>query len=100
MKPSLAATGTGDDWLELRWCTQQVFQQGGPEMVGRRSDGHLDSFQIETAPAQVGENNFEQSGYFLLRFVVDRFGRFFSRADNESSIGRARQILSFTCSSS
>jgi hypothetical protein len=70
-------------------------------MVGGRAGGHLDRFQIETAaPAQIAEDNFEQSSYFLLRFVVDRFGRFFSWGDNASATGRTRQMLSFTCSSS
>jgi hypothetical protein len=101
MKPRLPATGTSNDRVELCRHAQKVLQNRGPQLVGGGADGHLDRLQIETAaPAQIAENNFQQRGYFPLRFVVDCFGRFFSSGDNESAIGRARQMLSFTCSSS
>jgi hypothetical protein len=69
--------------------------------MGSGAGGHFDRFQIEMATlAQASEDDVQQRGYFPRRLALDCFGRFFSCGDNESSTGRARQILSFTASSS
>jgi len=66
-----------------------------------RTQRHLDGFQIESAGlAASGENDTQQLIYFARDFLADRFGRFFSCGGRASSTGRARQILSFTSSSS
>jgi hypothetical protein len=62
---------------------------------------HLDRFQIESAGlALLLKDKPQQCAYFPFDFLPVPFGRFFSWADRVSSTGRARQILSFTSSSS
>ena len=69
--------------------------------MGSGTGGHFHRFQIKMATlAQASEDDFQQRGYFPRRLALDRFGSFFFCGDNESSTGRARQILSFTSSSS
>ena len=64
-----------------------------------RAGCHFDRFQIELAVlAPAGEDDGKQLRYFPRRFLLDRFRRFFSSADSESSAGLARQIFSLTSS--
>jgi hypothetical protein len=101
VKARALAARTGNFWCELRRPTQQLLQHLRAQLMGRGAGGHLDRFQIEMATlAQASEDDFQQRGYFPRRLARDCFGGFFSYGDNESSTGRARQILSFTSSSS
>ena len=80
---------------------QQFRQSSCARFMHDRAHGQLDSFQIQTARlAPIVEDNAQQLLYFARDLLADRFGRFFSCGDRESSTGRARQILSFTSSSS
>jgi hypothetical protein len=63
----------------------------------RGSHGHLHRLQVNTSgPAEILENEPEQSAYFPLDFPLERFRRFFSCGDNELSIGRTAQSCSLT----
>jgi hypothetical protein len=62
---------------------------------------HLDRFQIEMAALTgAAEDHFQQCGYLARRFVLDRFGRFFSCGVSLSLIGRSLQICSLTATNS
>ena len=56
---------------------QQPGQSGRAGLVHRRTQGFLDSFQIDTVVAAVGEKPLEETLYFPRDFLVDRLGRFF-----------------------
>jgi hypothetical protein len=61
------------------------------------SHRHLCGFQVQPAClAEILKDDSEQSAYLAFDFLADRFGRFFSRGDEESSTGRARHIRAFT----
>jgi hypothetical protein len=101
VKPRVLSARAVDLAGELCGSAQQLLQYLCAKLMGSGARGHFDSLQIETATlAPAAEYHFQQRGYFPLRLALDRFGRFFSWGDNESSTGRARQILSFTSSSS
>jgi len=83
------------------WESQQFSQGRGPGMMHGRAHRHFDGFQIQTPRlAATDEDDAQQLVYFARDFLADRFDRFFSCGERESSTGRARQILSFTSSSS
>jgi len=67
-----------------------------------RAHRHLDGFQIDTARlATTIEDDAQQLVYFARDFLPDRGRRFFSWVEVEaSSIGRSRQIFSFTSTNS
>ena len=78
---------------------QQFGQCRGACLMHGRTHRHLDRFQIEMVRLLTSvENDTQQLAYFVRDFLLDRFGRFFSCGESESSTGRARQIFSFTSS--
>ena len=98
---SLVAASTGNvPLVGLRYWELQEFGQGcGARLMHGGTHRHLDSFQIHTARLAASvEDDAQQLVYFARDFLTDRFGRFFSCGDTESSQGRVRQILSFTSS--
>jgi hypothetical protein len=66
------------------------------------TNGRFDGFQIENAGfATAGKDRPQELVYFARDFLAGRFRRFFSCRDKVSAAsGRARQIRSFTSSSS
>jgi hypothetical protein len=81
---------------------QQLRQGTGSGVMHRGTDRRLDTFQIDAASRlAVAENNAQQLLYFEGDCLLDRFGRFFSWADDVVSVtGRSEQICSFTANSS
>ncbi len=80
---------------------QQYAQCGGASPMHGRTHSRFDRFQIHTPrPVATLEHDSQELLYLARDLLVDRFGRFFSSGDRVSSTGRARQILSFTSSSS
>lgn len=78
---------------------QEFGQRCRSSVMHGRTYSHLDGLQIQTprlAPAM--EDDAQQLAYFARDFLVDRFGSFFSCGERVCSIGRARQIFSFTSS--
>jgi hypothetical protein len=79
---------------------QELVERGRSGRMNGRTHRHLDGFQIQAvgvAPAL--EDNQQQLVYFARDLPADRFPRFFSCGDSESSaMGRARQIFSLTSS--
>jgi hypothetical protein len=69
---------------------QELAQRCGPSLMHRRTHRHLDGFHIQTLGlAPVLEDDAQQLRYFARDFLLDRFRRFFSWADDEvSSTGR------------
>ncbi len=84
-----------------RLVSQQLRQRGSPGLMHSGSQSGLDCFQIESAvAAALLENNAQKTVYFAGDFLLDRFRRFFSWADDSgSSTGRNWQICSLTFSS-
>jgi hypothetical protein len=70
-------------------------------LVHGRARCHFDGLQIQIpALTSTVEDCAQQLLYFARDLLLDRFRRFFSSGEMVSSTGRARQILSFTCSNS
>jgi hypothetical protein len=76
---------------------QQFAQRARSRLLHGRAYRHLDSFQIEMAGLWAAlEDQAQQLVYFPPDLLLDRVRRFFSCGDSVSSIGRTRQIFSFT----
>ena len=83
------------------WKLQQFREGCGARLMHGRAYGHLQGFQVQTPRlAERAEDHIQQSVYFARDFLLDRFGRFFSRAESVvSSSGRKAQICSLTSNS-
>jgi hypothetical protein len=81
--------------------SQQFGQDGCPGMMHGGAYRHLDGFEIQLARFTPGaEDDAQQLIYFAGDFLLDRFRRFFSWADDGvSSTGRSWQICSLTSNS-
>lgn len=81
---------------------QEFGQDRGSGLMHGGTNRRFDGLQIENAGfAAAGEDRPQELIYFARDFLAGRFRRFFSCVDSVSSLaGRARQIRSFTSSSS
>ena len=78
-------------------AAQQLAQRRRPGSMHGGSHGHLQRFQIEAARfTKTLKDESQQAAYFPFDFPLERFRRFFSCDDNESSIGRVEQSCSLT----
>jgi hypothetical protein len=77
---------------------QQLGQSHRPGLMHRSTDCCLDTLEIEAARRlAVAQNDAQQLLYLAGEFFLDRFGRFFSRADGAVSVtGRSLQICVLT----
>jgi hypothetical protein len=80
---------------------QQLRQRHGPGLMHSGTNRGLDTLQVESASRiAVAENDAKQLLYFAGDFLLDRFGRFFSRDGGAVSVaGRSPQICSLTSNS-
>src|SRR6266853_6375965 len=95
------AARTGDAALIRSWWSilQQFGQSSGTGLMQHRPDQHLGGAEVQvTGLVQAVEDDLQKALHLLRDLELDRFGRFFSWGDRESSTGRARQIFSLTSS--
>jgi len=99
METRVLPTITGHLGGETGGGVEQILEHYRTQLVCGSTGGHFDRLQIKlSALTQTLKDHLQQAGYFLRDFTLDRFRRFFSCGDSDSSTGRARQSFSFTSS--
>ena len=81
-----------------RIVLQQLRQRASPGLVHGGANNRFDGFEVQAAGlAAILKDGAQQTVYFAGNFLLDRFGRFFSRGCGAaSSTGRKPQILVLT----